>query len=83
MQKYLEAFRHAHIVSLIYKTTTNSAKDTDDLFIGFDQDRDRRKQELTNKKYNKGKYHIGIYLKGIFGCADHQEKGKSYTWSRI
>ena len=45
--KLLEAFSHAHIFSLMYKLIT-SAKDTDDLSIGFDRDRGRRREELTN-----------------------------------
>ena len=72
--KHLEEISHAHIVSLMYKLLTSS-KDSDDLSIGFDRDRGRRKRELTNNKNIKGKYHIRIYLKDIFGFAEHQEKG--------
>ena len=36
--KHLEDISHAHIVSLMYKLIT-SVKDTHDLFIGFDRDR--------------------------------------------
>ena len=72
--KYLEDISHAHIVSLMYKLLTSS-KDSDDLSIGFDRNRDRRQREVTNNKNNKGKYHIRIYLKDIFGFAEHQEKG--------
>ena len=62
------------IVSLMYKLLTSS-KDSDNLSIGFDRNRDKRKRELTNNKNIKGKYHIRIYLKDIFGFAEHQEKG--------
>ena len=72
--KHLEEISHAHIVSLMYKLLTSS-KDGDDLSIGFDRNRGRRKNELTNNKNIKGKYHIRIYLKDIFGFAEHQEKG--------
>ena len=72
--KHLEDISHAHIVSLMYKLLTSS-KDGDDLSIGFDRNRERRKNELTNNKTIKGKYHIRIYLKDIFGYAEHQEKG--------
>ena len=58
----------------MYELLTSS-KDSDDLSIGFDRDRGRRKRELTNDKNIKGKYHIRIYLKDIFGFAEHQEKG--------
>ena len=72
--KHLEEISHAHIVSLMYKLLTSS-KDSDDLSIGFDRNRVRRKIELTNNKTIKGKYHIRIYLKDIFGYAEFQEKG--------
>ena len=72
--KHLEEISHAHIVSLMYKLLTSS-KDSDDLSTGFDRNRGRRKKELSNNKTIKGKYHIRIYLKDIFGFAEHQEKG--------
>ena len=71
--KHLEEISHAHIVSLMYKLLT-SCKDSDDLSICFDSNRGRKKNELTNNKTIKGKYHIRIYLKDIFGYAEHQEK---------
>ena len=72
--KHLEEISHAHIVSLMYKLLTSS-RDSDDLSIGFDRNRGRRKNELTNNKTIKGKYHIRIYLKDIFAYVEHQEKG--------
>ena len=72
--KHLEGISHAHIVSLMYKLLSSS-KGSDDLSIGFDVDRNRRKRELTNNKNIKGKYHLRIYLKDIFGFAEYQEKG--------
>ena len=72
--KHLENFDHAHIVSLMYKLLTSS-KQSDDLSIGFDRDRGRRQRELTNNKNIKGKYHVRIYLKDVFGFAGFQEKG--------
>ena len=71
--KHLEDVSHAHIVSLMYKLIT-TAKDMNDLSIGFDRDRTRRRIELTNNKNIKGKYHVRIYLKDICGYAEHQEK---------
>ena len=55
--------------------------------IGFDRDRNRRQRELTNKKTQKGKYHVRIYLKYVLGFAKYQEKatyGLCYklTWTR-
>ena len=72
--KHLEEISHAHIVSLMYKLLTSS-KDSDDLSIGFDRNHGRRKNELSNNKGIKGKYHIRIYLKDFFGFAEHEEKG--------
>ena len=69
--KHLEEISHAHIVSLMYKLLTSN-KGSDDLSIGFDRSCDRRKQELTNIKNIKGKYHLRIYLKDIFGYAEYQ-----------
>ena len=71
--KHLEEVNNAHTVCLMYKVITSS-KDSDDLSIGFDRDRGRRKRELTNIKNIKGKYHARIYLKNVFGYAEHQEK---------
>ena len=72
--KHLENIDHAHIVSLMYKLLSSS-KGSDDLAIGFDRDRTKRRNELTNNKNIKGKYHIRIYLKDVFGFAEYQEKG--------
>ena len=47
---------------------------SDDLSTGFDRDRNRRKREMTNNKNLKGKFHMRIYLRDIFGFAKHQEK---------
>ena len=71
--KHLENIDHAQIVSLMYKLLTSS-RGSDDLSIGFDRDRNRRKRELTNNKNIKGKYHMRLHLKDIFGFAEHQEK---------
>ena len=72
--KHLEEISHAHIVSLMYKLSTSN-KDSEDLSIGFDRSRDRRKRELTNNKTIKGNYHMRVYLKDFFGFSEHQEKG--------
>ena len=72
--KHLDNIDHAHIVSLSYKLLTSS-RGSDDLSIGFDLSRDRRKRELTNNKKRKGKNHLRIYLKDVSGFAEHQETG--------
>ena len=43
--------------------------------ICFDRDRNRRQRELTNNKSQKGKYHVRIFLKDVFGFAEYQDKG--------
>ena len=71
--KHLEDISHAHLVSLMYKLVTSS-KNSDDLTIGFDGNRARRQDEMTDNNRVKGKYHLRIMLKDIFGFAEHQEK---------
>ena len=80
--KHLEEISHAHIVSLMYKLLTSS-KDCEDLSIGFERSRDKRKRELTNHKNIKGKYHIRIYLEDNLGFAEHQEKGTHGLGSKL
>ena len=72
--KRLENIEHAHIVCLMYKLQTKLER-CDDLSIGFDRDRDRRKRVLTDNKNIKGKHHVRIYLRDIIGFAQFQEKG--------
>ena len=57
--KQLKEISHAHIVSLMYKLLSSS-KGSDDLSIGFDRDRNKRKRELSNYKNIKGKYQLRI-----------------------
>ena len=71
--KHFKNIDHAHIVSLMYKILTSS-KVSDDLSMGFDRDRNRRQRALTNNKTQKGKFHVRIYLKDVFGFAEYQEK---------
>ena len=71
--KHLEDISHAHLVSLMYKLISSS-KDSIDLSIGFDNSRNRRRDELALNKNIKGKYHVKIMLKDVFGFAEHQEK---------
>ena len=72
--KHLENIDHAHIVSLMYKLLSSS-RDSDDLFIGFNRSRDKRKGELLDNKTQKCKFHIRIYLKDIFSYAEYQQTG--------
>ena len=71
--KHLEDICHAHLVSLMYKLITSS-KGSDDLSIGFDRSSARRREEITNNKNVKDKFHLRIMLKDVFGFAEGQEK---------
>ena len=53
-RKHLDDTR-VHIVSLMHKLLTSS-KGSDDLSNGFDRDRGRRQQELTNNKKLEGNF---------------------------
>ena len=68
--KHLEDFNQTHVVSLMYKELPSS-RASDDLSIGFDRDRKRKRDELTINKIIKVKYHVGIILKGLFGFAEY------------
>ena len=57
----------------MYKLITSS-KDSNDLSVGFDNNRNRRRDELALNKNIKGKYHLKIMLKDVFGFAECQEK---------
>ena len=71
--KHLEDISHTHLSSLMYKLITSS-KDSNDLSIGFDFSRNRRRDELALNKNIKGKYHLKIMLKDVFGFAECQTK---------
>ena len=71
--KHLEDISHVHLVSLMYKLIT-SIRNSDDLSTGFDRSPNRRKDELALNKSVKGKYHVRIMLKDVFGFAEGQEK---------
>ena len=84
----LEDISHAHIVCLLYQIKA-SAKDSNDMSIGFDRDRNRRREKLTNRKTIKCKFPAKNMLKDVFGCAEHHEKaifGLCYkltlTWNK-
>ena len=71
--KHLEDFSHAHFVSLIYKLISSS-KGSDDFSIGFDRSSARRREEMTNNENVKGKFHLRIMFKDVFGYSEHQQK---------
>ena len=71
--KHLEDISHAHLVSLMYKLIASS-KNSDDLSIGFHRNRYIRKDKLAQNKNVKGKNHVRILLKDVFGFAECQGK---------
>ena len=46
-----------------------SCKGSDDLSIGFDRSSGRRRDDMTNNKNVKGKFHLRILLTDVFGFA--------------
>ena len=72
-EKHLEDISHAHDVYSTYELLTSS-RGSDDLSIGSDRDRNRRKRELTNDKNIKCRFHVKIMLRDTFGFVEHQEK---------
>ena len=73
MGKHLEDISDNHVVSLMHRILTSS-RGNENSSTGFEPDRGRRQQELTNDKNIKGKYHVRNMLKEVFGLAEHQEK---------
>ena len=73
MGKHLEDISHAHFLSLMYKLITRT-EDSIDLSIGFDRDRERRRDKLADNRKIEGNYHVRIMLKDSLGFAEHQEK---------
>ena len=71
--KNLEDISHAHLVSVMYKLITSN-KDSDDLSVGFDSSRNRRRDELAQNKNVKGKYHLKIMRTDVLGFAECQKK---------
>ena len=50
-----------------------SSEDSYDLPNSFHRDIEPRERELTNNKGTKGNFQERIYLKDVFGFAEHQE----------
>ena len=50
--KHLEVNNHDHMVSSMYKLLSSSRR-SDDLYISFDRDRNRRRDKLTSNKSKK------------------------------
>ena len=61
------------MISLVYKVITSN-RASDDISTGFIHDRNMRRDELTGNKNIKGKFHVRITLKDVFGFAEHHEK---------
>ena len=80
--KHIESIDHALIACLMYKLITG-ARGSDDLSIGCDRSRDRRKQELTINKNIKGKHHVIIYLRDVSGFAEWQKKATAGLGYRL
>ena len=57
----------------MYKLLT-SARECSDSSIGFDRSRDTRQRKLTTNKTQKGKFHLTVFLRDVFGFAEHQDE---------
>ena len=78
--KHLEKVDNLHPICLLYKHLTSSQQ-TSQLMYGFEESTTIRRQELRNKKTEKGTFFVRIKLIDLFGFAD-QEKipyGLGYT----
>ena len=51
----------------------SKGRDSYDLSICFHRSIEAGEKKLTNNKRTKGTYHVRIYLKDIFGFAEHQD----------
>ena len=71
--KQLKDISQSHFVSFMYKLIT-SATDSTDLSVGFDRDRNRRRDELTNNKNIKCTFYFRILLKVVSDYGEYQEK---------
>ena len=68
--KELEEIDNALVVCAMHKLISSSTG-SDDLSIGFHRSNAIRENELTDKETTKGNYHVRIYLKDLFGFAEH------------
>ena len=68
----LQEVDNAHVFRLMHKLIS-SIRDSEELSIGFQKNIEARERELTNNKTTKGKYYVRIYLKDVFGFAEHQD----------
>ena len=78
--KHYECISQAHIV-FVSNGLITSSRGSHHLSIGFDRDRGRRQQELTNNKNIKGIFHVSNMLQSVFDYAEHKEK--SYIRLRL
>ena len=70
--KELKEINIALVISLFNKLKP-FRRDSDNLSIGFHRNKEAREIELTNIKTIRGNYHVRIYLKDVFGFAEHQD----------
>ena len=80
--KNFEDVSHVHTVSLMYNLITSS-KDSDDLSIGFERSRNRKRDELAQNKKQKCESYISSqkYAAGrLWFC---RMSGRSYLWPRL
>ena len=70
--KEIEEIDNAHVICLINRLLTSSG-DSDDLSVGFNGSIEALETKLTNIEAAKGNYYVRVYLKDVFGFAEHQD----------
>ena len=68
--KEIDETDNAHVICLMNKLISSS-RDSDDLSNGSHRSKEVRERELSNKKITKGNYDVRVYLKDVFGFAEH------------
>ena len=73
-----ERIDNAHVICLMYELLSSS-RDCDDLSLCFPRNIEARETELTDNKTTNGIYQVIIYLKDVFGFAEHEDNC-TYGW---
>ena len=70
--KKIEEIDNALVICSMHKLISSS-RDSNDLTIGFHRSNAVRGRELANIESTEGNFHVRIYLKDLFGFAEHQD----------
>ena len=70
--KEIEDIGNAHVICLMHKLMSSS-RDSYDLSVGFRRNNGVPEKELTINKTTKGNYLVRVFLKDVFGFAQHRD----------